>query len=90
MMSLRYANCKWDLLFGVSISFPDMKTIAGWLLRVTLPSLLLTHSFKLTSEIADEVLESLGFSFSFLRYIALVLLSSPGNSQLCHKAKFCH
>lgn len=41
-----------------------MKTRGGWLLRVTLPCLLLTricYSFKLTSEIDDKLLECLDF-----------------------------
>lgn len=83
VMSLRCANYKQDLLLWVSISFSAMKASAGWLLRVTLPCLLLTricHSFKLTSDIGDELSKSLDFFFSSsLRCIALILSSSPGN-----------
>lgn len=83
VMSLRCANYKRDLLLWVSISFSAMKASAGWLLRVTLPCLLLTricHSFKLTSEIGDELSKSLDFFFSSsLRCIVLILSSSPGN-----------
>ena len=83
VMSLRCANYKRDLLLRVSISFPAMKTSAGWLLRATLPCLLLPRicdGFELTSEtIGDELSESLGFFFSSLTCIALILSSSPGN-----------
>lgn len=81
--SLRCANCNQGLLLWVSISFPAVKTSAGQLLRVTLPCVLLTHichSFKLTSEIGDELSESLDFFFSSsLRCVALVWSSSPGH-----------
>lgn len=78
-MSLRFArrNCCFELVFH---SLPWR--CAGWLLRLTLPCLQLIsicHIFKLTSEIGDELSETLGFlSFSSLNCLTLVLSSSPG------------